>query len=327
MAKKTTLRSAPSQGTGCRDKIEGVVTNIQSYSLHDGAGIRTLVFLKGCPIRCRWCCNPEGQDPQIEVEFFGSKCVKCGACLQVCKQKAINPDLDLKSGFKINRDLCNKCGDCVNACPKEALKFSGEVTTVDKILKEIKKDKYYFLLSKGGLTLSGGESLDQFEFAYELLKESYNNNIDTAIETCGHVPWEHFAKVLPYLDSVLYDIKHMDPVKHKQWTGVSNRLILSNLKKLSKSGVPIIIRLPLIPGFNTDDDNIKKTAEFISGLENVKEVNLLPFHQLGKDKYYRLSKKYSLKNERALDSYAEGTEKIRKIKRLFDSCGIKATVG
>jgi len=147
---------------------EGVITNIQYYSLHDGPGIRTLVFFKGCPLRCKWCCNPETQNLN-----YNSRCIRCGACLRVCKRKAINPDLELKSGRKINKKICNYCGDCVKACPTGALKFIGKVISVDELLEEIKKDRYFYFTSKGGLTISGGEALFQIEFARELLKRSY----------------------------------------------------------------------------------------------------------------------------------------------------------
>lgn len=308
-------------------KVYGVITNIQVYSLHDGPGVRTMVFLKGCPLRCEWCCNPECLRPDIELEFYKSKCLRCGACLEACERKAINPDLELKSGFKINKDLCNECGDCVKVCPSGALKFIGEVVSVDEVLERVKKDRYFYLTSKGGLTISGGEPIYQFKFTRELLKRAYEENIDTTIETCGHAPWRYFEQILPYLNLVLYDIKHTDPVKHKQRTGVSNKLILSNLKKLSKSGVPIVIRLPLIPQFNLDQDNVMRTARFISSLENVIEVNLMPFHQLGKDKYYRLCREYSLKHLKTLDLNAEGMAKIRLIKNVLQTYGLNVTVG
>lgn len=309
------------------EKIYGVITNIQVYSLHDGPGVRTLVFLKGCPLRCEWCCNPECERPDIEVEFNNSKCIRCGECLKICGRKAINPDLKLKSGFKINKDLCNESGDCVGVCPTDALSFVGKAVSVDEVLEKVKKDRIFYLTSQGGLTISGGEPLYQFEFTRELLKRSFNDNIDTAIETCGYAPWKYFEQILPYLNLVLYDIKHMDPVKHKQMTGVSNRLILSNLKKLSRSGVPIVIRLPLIPQFNLKQGNITKTAKFISSLENVIEVNLMLFHQLGKNKYNRLCREYSLKELKTLDSDAEGVGKIRVIKSTLEAYGLNVTVG
>jgi len=308
-------------------EIYGVITNIQVYSLHDGPGVRTLVFLKGCPLKCDWCCNPECIRKDTEVEFYESKCTRCGACLKACPLSAINPDLKLKSGAKIDRSLCDECGACVKACPAEALKLVGKVVSVDEVMEKVRKDKYFYLTSQGGLTVSGGEPLHQFEFARELLKKAHGENIHAAIETCGHVPWKNYEAVLPYLDLVLYDIKHMDPVKHKQMTGASNRLILSNLKRLSRSGVPLIIRLPLIPGFNLDRDNIKQTGEFISKLKNVTEVNLMPFHQLGKDKYHRLGREYTLKDLKALESNAKGAAKVQAIKSALEAYGLKVTVG
>jgi pyruvate formate lyase activating enzyme len=320
-----TIAEAPPQGAA--GKVSGVVTNIQVYSLHDGPGVRTLVFLKGCPLRCDWCCNPECINPKLEVEFYKSKCIQCGACLKACSKKAINPDLKLKSGFKIDKHLCDECGDCVQTCPAEALKLVGRIVSVDEVMEKVRKDKYFYLTSSGGLTVSGGEPLYQFEFTRELLRRAHEENINTAIETCGYAPWKRYEQILPYLNLVLYDIKHMDPVKHKQMTGASNRLILSNLKKLSQSGVPLVIRLPLIPGFNLDHDNIAKTADFISNLDNVTEVNLMPFHQLGKDKYFRLCRVYSLEKLKALDSDTKGMARVRDIKSTLEARGLRVTVG
>lgn len=320
-------RSPSTRAKDVERRVNGIITNIQSYSIHDGPGIRTLVFLKGCHLRCKWCCNLENQRPGIEIEFYNAKCIRCGACLKACSRKAINRDLEVKSGFKIDRELCNLCGDCCKVCPREALKNIGEVITVEEVLEKVKKDRYYYLTSQGGLTLSGGEPLYQFEFTRELLRRSYEEHIDTALETCGYAPWEYFKEILPYLNSVLFDIKHMNPVKHKQLTGVSNRLILSNLKKLSNYGIPIVIRLPLIPGCNLDNQNIHDTARYVSKLNNVKEVNLLPFHQLGKDKYFRLSRKYSLKHLKDLASHDKGRDEIRSIRGVFKSYGLHVTIG
>jgi pyruvate formate lyase activating enzyme len=235
--------------------------------------------------------------------------------------------LELKSGFKINKRLCNECGDCARACPAEALKFVGRVVSVDEVLDKIKKDRPFYLTSRGGLTISGGEPLYQIQFTHELLKRTYEEGINTAIETCGNVPWRNYELVLPYLDAILYDIKHVNPAKHVQGTGKSNRLILSNLKKLSDSGMPMIIRLPLIPKFNLEPDNILRTARLVSSLRNVIEVNLLPFHQLGKDKYLRLGKEYSLKDLQGLDLSHEGVAKIKKIQKLLESFGLNVKVG
>lgn len=314
-------------GAGGPVKTYGVVTNIQVYSLHDGPGVRTLVFLKGCPIRCEWCCNPECIKRDLEVEFYKSKCIRCGACLEACAKNAINQDLELKAGFKINKDLCDECGDCVRGCPTEALKSVGQAVSVDEVMEKVMKDKFFYLTSQGGLTISGGEPLYRLQFTRELLKRAYGANIDTAIETCGYAPWKHYQQILPYLNLILYDIKHMNPVKHRQMTGVSNRLILSNLKKLDRSGVSVVVRLPLIPGFNLDRDNIIQTAEFVSRLKSVAEVNLMPFHQLGKGKYYRLSREYSLGDLKALDSDTEGRNTIKEIRVSLESYGLNVSIG
>lgn len=324
---KEKIITAPNQHQASATQVFGVITNIQVYSLHDGPGVRTLVFLKGCPLKCSWCCNPECVAPDLEVEFYKSKCIQCGACLKACSKKAINPDLKLESGFKIDKGLCNECGDCIQTCPIEALKLVGKVVSVDEVMEKVKKDKYFYLTSRGGLTISGGEPLYQFRFTFELLKRAHEENIDTAIETCGYAPWKRYEQVLPYLNLILYDIKHIDPAKHKKMTGVSNKLILGNLEKLSQTGVPLVIRLPLIPEFNLDHDNIVRTAEFVSKLTNITEVNLMPFHQLGKDKYYRLCRDYSLQNLKALDSDTEGMAIVRELKSTLEAYGLLVTIG
>ena len=307
--------------------IYGIITNIQSYSIHDGPGIRTVIFLKGCPLKCRWCCNPETQNPKMEVEFFKLKCVRCGLCQQACDKRAINPDLEVKLGLKIDKSLCDECGKCVAACPAHALRYVGEKVSADHVLDRVKQDRVFYIWSKGGVTLSGGEPLHQFDFTKEVLRRCFDENIQTAIETCGFVPWRLYEDVLRHLDLVLYDLKHMDPIKHKKLTGVSNELILENLKRISNHGVPIIIRLPLIPQFNTDQANMIRTADFVSTVKNVSEINLLPFHQYGKDKYYRLSRPYELGFLEGLSVSEKGLMDVREIKRLFESRGLKVLVG
>jgi pyruvate formate lyase activating enzyme len=191
----------------------------------------------------------------------------------------------------------------------------------------VKQDRVFYIWSKGGVTLSGGEPLHQFDFTKEVLRRCFDENIQTAIETCGFVPWRLYEDVLRHLDLVLYDLKHMDPIKHKKLTGVSNELILENLKRISNHGVPIIIRLPLIPQFNTDQANMIRTADFVTTVKNVSEINLLPFHQYGKDKYYRLSRPYELGFLEGLSVSEKGLMDVREIKRLFESRGLKVLVG
>ena len=327
MSDSLTADSTETPAKAKKTKVYGIITNIQVYSLHDGPGVRTMVFLKGCPLNCSWCCNPECISPEIEVEFYRSRCTGCGTCLASCPRQAVNLDLDFKTGSKINHERCDACGKCVETCRPEALKIVGQKVSVDEALEKIRKDKYFYLTSQGGVTISGGEPLYQIEFTQELLRQAHNENIDTAIETCGAVPWEYYQQVLPYLDLILFDIKHMDPEKHRQATGAANRLILDNLTKLSRSGVNLILRLPLIPDFNLDPDNIKRLGEFIAGLDNVSEVNLMPFHQLGKDKHQRLGRDYILKDMKALDSTPEGVAKIKEAKKTLEGYGLKVTVG
>jgi pyruvate formate lyase activating enzyme len=307
--------------------IYGIISNIQVYSLHDGPGVRTLVFLKGCNLKCTWCCNPENQTNAIEVEFYQSKCLDCLTCLTVCNRKAINTDLVDDEGFRINKYLCDECGKCVEFCPAGALKYVGEKMSVDEVIHKIQQDKYFYLSTRGGVTLSGGEPLCQFEFTKELLKSSYNENINTAIETCGNAPWNKYDQIIPFLDLILFDIKHMDPKKHEEKTGVTNYCILENLIKISESGIQLIIRIPLIPNFNLDKKNIHETIQFLLKLKNVEEINLMPFHQLGRDKYRRLGRKYSLDGIPPLNSDQSGFHVIEKIKEDFKSYGFKVTVG
>ena len=309
------------------DNVYGVITNTQVYSLHDGPGVRTLVFLKGCKLRCAWCCNPETQRPEIEVEYYKSKCTGCSKCATVCNINAINPDFMHKTGYKIDKILCNECGKCVEVCPDGALEYIGQTISVYDVMKKIKKDKYFYLSSNGGLRISGGELLYQLKFTKELLNRAYNENIDTAIETCGHAPWKDYEQIIPFLTIILFDIKHMDPDKHKQWTGVTNKLILSNLIKLSKHGVQLIIRIPLIPKFNLDKKNICETKQFLSKLENITEINLMLFHQFGRDKYRRLCRNYSLKNYLPLESNQSGMRIVEKLKNDLGSYGFKVTIG
>ena len=305
----------------------GIVTNIQVYSIHDGPGIRTLVFLKGCPLSCQWCCNPECINREIEIEFFNLKCIRCGACLEACTKGAINPDLEVATGLKIDIEKCDKCGDCIKTCLPHALKFVGERMSVVEVLDRVKKDRVFYMKSGGGATISGGEPLYQFEFTRELLEGCYDENIHTSIETCGFASWEKYRELLKYLDLVLFDIKHMVSKRHQKITGQPNEPILDNLKKLSQDGTPIIIRLPLIPDHNLDDENIKATAEFISTLDNIEEVNLMPFHQFGKDKYERLCREYVIDELIGMQVQDGGKEKLDEIKRLFESYGFKVLIG
>ncbi|WP_338833573.1 4-hydroxyphenylacetate decarboxylase activating enzyme [Moorella humiferrea] len=275
----------------------GIVFNIQSYSVHDGPGIRTLVFLKGCPLRCRWCCNPESHILQPELAYNKNKCIgiqECIMCIEVCSNWAIKKE---ESGNKIilERELCNNCFLCVDICPSKALFVYGKRMNIDEVLEIVGKDSIFYARSGGGMTISGGEPFMQADFTIELLKEAKQRRINTAIETSGFTDWSNIEKAVPYLDTIFFDIKCMDKEKHKEYTGVSNDIILENFKKLCSkfANKKIIARTPVIPGFNDSEEDIKAIIDFIkdTGCSNI-EYELLPYHRLGIPKYEYLGKEY-----------------------------------
>lgn len=273
--------------------LSGVVFNIERFAIHDGPGIRTLVFLQGCPLACLWCQNPEGQSKHPILLFFENKCVKCLRCLTACPTGATFMSKDGR--IAVDRTLCENCFKCVEVCPSGARKASGRLMSSKEVVDELEKDFIFYRRSGGGITLSGGEPTMQPEFAAEVLKECRAKHIHTCIETCGYTPWGTLKRLLCYTDLVLYDIKHMDEEKHIRFTGVSNRLILANAKRIAVEGVKIVIRVPLITGFNDDVDNIRALAEFADDL-GVKCVDLLPYHRLGVSKYKLLQREYLLEH-------------------------------
>jgi len=266
----------------------GTVFNIQRYSIHDGGGIRTLVFLKGCPLRCLWCCNPESQRGVPELGYIESRCVgdkDCGApCVAVCTVDAIR--LNESGEDVVDRSKCDVCGKCALACGKGALKIVGRKMTVAEVMAEVEKDRPFYRRSGGGVTVGGGEPLAQYQFAAELLEAAHGAYLHTALETCGHGPWPHFAMVLEHVDLLQFDIKHVDPARHKELTGQSNEMILDNLSKVRSIKDPrdVIIRIPVVPGCNDSVENIRSTAEFAADL-GFRQVELVPYHRLGASKY------------------------------------------
>jgi pyruvate formate lyase activating enzyme len=273
--------------------LKGIVTHIQRYSIHDGPGIRTVVFFKGCPLSCLWCCNPETQSFKPELEFIKNLCQQCGQCVKICPEKAVNSELFCPEQAKIDHQKCTVCGKCALVCPSGALKIIGEEMEAEAILTLIKKDGAFYRRSGGGVTLSGGEPLFQPDFAIQLLRACHNLNINTAIETCGLAAQNIFEQTLPFTDLFLYDIKNLEPLKHQRLTGASNELILSNLRWLRKKNAHVILRLPLIPGLNMDKENLQSVSRLVNDL-GIEEVNLMPFHQMGKDKYSHLGRDYQL---------------------------------
>ncbi|MEM2225865.1 MAG: glycyl-radical enzyme activating protein [Candidatus Bathyarchaeia archaeon] len=270
----------------------GLIFNIQRYCVHDGPGIRTVVFLKGCPLRCIWCSNPEGQNPFPEILYYEDRCKRCSLCATICPQGAI----ELRGGeLAINRRKCDSCGKCAESCPNGALKMVGEVKGAGEVLEVVGRDMKFYRDSGGGITLSGGEPLYQPDFSIEIVKGAKRMRIDTAIETCGHAPWEGAIKpLLPYADLILYDVKHSDPEAHRRYTGESNELILRNLKLIDAYGKRMVISIPLIPTVNMFEGVIRGIVKLIADLKSVEGVALRPYHGFGAPKYKLLGRDYQL---------------------------------
>ncbi len=255
--------------------MTGILMDVKRMAVHDGPGLRTTLFLKGCPLRCVWCHNPEGQSRQAQIAWFADKCVGCDACVRICPQHGARDMSD--------RARCNACGACASACPMGARKLYGREVSVDEALQIALEDRPFYG-TKGGVTLSGGEPLMQAEFALELLRRIKKEGVTTALDTCGHVPWSAFEKSLQACDVYLFDLKHMDSAMHRQGTGQGNELILSNLAKLSEAGARIQVRIPLIPGFNDSERHMATAGEFLKKIQP-ECVKLLPYHQMARMKY------------------------------------------
>ena len=272
-----------------KKSVKGLVFNIQKYSIHDGPGIRTVVFLKGCPLKCEWCSNPESIQSDIEIMHNSQICMLCKQCISVCTINALK--LDEENQFiDINRILCNRCGKCVEICPYGALTLAGRYMSVEEVLQEVKKDILFYRKSGGGITLSGGEPGSQPDFSEAILKSVYSMGIHTAIETCGYYSYEILKRLAKWTDLFLYDIKHLDDLKHVHGIGFSNKLILNNFRKLIKNGASVIVRIPVIPGFNATKEDMRLICQFLSKIDGSKEIHLLPYHRLGDSKVISLGK-------------------------------------
>ena len=271
----------------------GVVFNIQKFSINDGPGIRTTVFLKGCPLRCIWCHNPESKSTKQQLFYDARKCVGCGRCAEACPNGAHK---FTDGTHTIDRDLCTVCGACAGACIPEALEVVGEEKTVDEVIREVMKDKAFYDNSGGGITVSGGEPMLQFEFTLELLKAAKESGLHTAMETCGFAKPEQYREIAPYVDLFLYDYKETDSKKHKEFTGADNDLILSNLRMLNEMGANLILRCPIIPTLNDREEHFRGIAKLAKELDRVSEVHIEPYHPLGSGKADLLDIPYELKD-------------------------------
>jgi pyruvate formate lyase activating enzyme len=296
----------------------GCVFDIQRFCIHDGPGIRTIVFLKGCPLNCLWCSNPESQDPSPTLITRDIKCKRCGGCAEVCPNQAISVDEDV--GRKINWVACNQCLLCVEECIFQALNICGESMSVGEVLDEVLKDRQFYENSGGGVTLSGGEPLQQWDFALNLCKIFKENQLHTAIETTGYVKLEYLQKILNYVDLILYDIKHTDPEKHRKGTGNDNKLILDNLREIS-GNVSIWIRMPLIAGYNDSTENITNLVTLAKEV-GAEKISLLPYHEGGKSKCEQIGKNYSMP-----EASSPPEENIQELQKLINSLGMKVTIG
>lgn len=295
----------------------GLVWNIQRFCLHDGSGIRTTVFFMGCPLRCLWCANPEGLFDKPVIKYNSDLCIGCKRCVEICPVGA-NSMKNNKS--IIDRSLCSLFMRCIEKCPTGARSISGKYMFVEEILKIVRREQPFYRRSGGGLTCSGGEPLQQSDFIEKLLFKAKEENIDTAIETCGAVEWNNIFQVIDYTDMFFYDLKHMDSEKHKKLTGTDNKIIIENAKKLINKTSKVVFRMPIIPGLNDDENNLSRTALFLDSIK-AKELEILPYHMYGVNKYKMFGLKYKLNNtEVPENSY------MLKIKRLITEYNINLNV-
>ena len=291
----------------------GCVFNIQQFSVHDGPGIRTIVFLSGCPLRCRWCCNPESQICAPQLAFNPRKCIGAGpcadACFRACTPGAIGAH---ERTILIDRQQCTNCGECAIACPSKALEMLGRYMTVDDVTSAVERDSCFYSRSGGGLTVSGGEPLSQPEFTIALLRAAKAAGMSTAIESSGYGKWEHLETICQQTDSVFYDIKSIDPDKHTLWTGVSNEVILENFKLLARRypELPIIVRTPVIPSFNDTPDEIGAIIGFVNRFSRA-TYELMPYHAFGESKYTFLGRRYPM-----TDASPVASDKMAMLRRV-----------
>ncbi|MCK9280960.1 MAG: glycyl-radical enzyme activating protein [Melioribacteraceae bacterium] len=259
----------------------GIIVDIQRFSIHDGPGIRTTVFLKGCPLNCKWCHNPEAINYNIQLSFNREKCLDCFKCISVCPSSV---HFERAGKHEVNFSECNLSGRCLTVCPNKALTLTGKVRTVDKIIELILRDKDYYNNSGGGVTISGGEPMTQFQFTKQILKACKENEIHTTLDTCGHAPSDRYLDIMPYVDLFLYDFKESDFQKHKEYTGVYNDLIQKNFNLLYDNGAKIILRCPIVPGFNDTEKHFHAISDIYRKFTKLHGIEIMPYHNIGLDK-------------------------------------------
>jgi len=294
----------------------GTIFDVKHFAVHDGPGIRTTIFLKGCPLRCLWCHSPESQSPRPEVAYYPNLCIGCGACVEACPNGA-----QTLGTPKILRELCTGVGRCAEECYAGATVIYGREASVGEMLGEVDKDRLLYETSGGGVTLSGGEPAMQPGFASALLGALKARGYHTALDTCGHAAWRILERVITDADLVLYDLKHMDTLIHRELTGVTSELIQSNLRRVAESGKTLVVRVPVVPGHNDSPENFAAMAGFLGGLQGVEAVELLPYHNLGSPKYVALGREYPLEGLRSPEP-----EELGELASLLEAEGLRIVI-
>ena len=280
-----TIVAEPGAGGARQPAATGRVFDVQRFSLHDGPGIRTVVFFKGCPLRCAWCANPESQRAAPEVAWFENLCAGCGRCAEACTRGAVTMD----GGRPVtDRRLCAACGDCAAACARGARRLMGREVTADDVIADVRRDAPFYRRSGGGVTFSGGEPLSQPAFLLACLRRCRRLGYHTTVETCGQARWEDLVAAAEVADLFLYDLKQLDPERHEQLTGAGNELVLENLEQLLATGAEVRVRVPVVPGANDDAASVAALADFVARHPGIRKLELLPYHPLGLHKYAAL---------------------------------------
>jgi pyruvate formate lyase activating enzyme len=303
--------------------VSGRILRIEKLSTFDGEGLRTVVFLKGCPLSCQWCSTPESQRQGTDFGVARNKCTGCFSCVEICPEQALTWNMKSER-FITDLTCCKTCLKCTDTCPTNARESWGYTATTREILSEVEKDSLFYFHSGGGVTMSGGEPMAQADFVSELLEQCLGLGINTAIETSGQVPWENIKKVLPFTDTLFYDLKHMDDQIHKELTGAGNKRIMDNLRKIDASTgqFSLIVRMPIIPGLNDTKENIQALGEFCKGLNKITQIQLLPYHRLGIETYTRMSLPYSLEETNPPEE-----EVMEEYRKALVQMNIEARIG